>query len=314
MTVFGALRETVFGIPSAAAVGNRRGFTPEALTHFEPVANALIAGYNGTLRDPRFPAITDKVAAVDPVLRGFAYEGVGMGLAVLDTLSPGRPRLPDFVAGPGKRHVALLYIGAGLAYARMRRFPEAAVGGLDRVLGWFAVDGYGFHEAFFHWANTVERHRVPSRLSAYGAQVFDQGVGRALWFTSGTDVERVARLIAAYPADRHGDLWSGAAAACAYAGGADAGLVAALLDLAPDHRRRMAGGVAMAAFGRELAGNQAGHTDLACKVIAEHSAEETARIADLAYRAASPLSVAPAHQIWRARIDDELAVVHSEGK
>lgn len=52
--------------------------------------------------------------ASDDDVRGVAYEGVGMGLSLLDCLLPFKKRLAYFLTGPGYAHKPLLYIGAGL--------------------------------------------------------------------------------------------------------------------------------------------------------------------------------------------------------
>jgi len=48
----------------------------------------------------------------------------------------------------------------------------------------------------------------------------DQGIGRAMWFVGGTDVELVATMIDKFPDHRRADLYSGAGLAATYAGGA----------------------------------------------------------------------------------------------
>ncbi|MFI6044686.1 DUF1702 family protein [Nocardia sp. NPDC051321] len=312
MTAIGVTRRMLFGIPSAKAVFSRPGFAPEAWQRFGPVAHSLMTGYNATLEDARIPAIQRRVATIEPALQGFAYEGAGMGLAALDLVFPWRNRLAEFVAGPGASHIYPIYVGVGLAYARLRRAPEARLAQLDPVLGWVTADGYGFHEAFFHRRRYVDRHRVPTHLTEYARRLFDQGVGRALWFSSGAVVARVTLSINGFQPDRHADLWSGVGLAAAYGGGTGAAELHDLLAKAQPYAAVLARGAAIAAWGRHQAGNAAPHTDLACQIFAERSAAQAALVVEQARRNLSPLSVEPAHEIWRQRIDHELSTEPAE--
>ncbi|MER7756994.1 DUF1702 family protein [Kitasatospora sp. NPDC097643] len=311
MTAVGAVRRRLFGIPSARAVFSRPGFAPEAWERFAPVACSLMEGYHAALEDPRLPVLAARLEAVEPALKGFAYEGAGMGLAALDIVTPHRRRLDAFVAGPGAAHIYPVYVGVGLAHARMRRTPESQLAGLDPLLGWVTADGQGFHEAFFKRRRYVEQHAVPTRLSRYGRRFFDQGVGRALWFSNGAVVERVAPLIAGFPADRHADLWSGVGLAAAYGGGADEAGLRAVLAHAARYPAQLARGAATAAWGRRTAGNPTAHTDLACRVFCGLGGEEAAAVVEEAARDLPVISVEPPYEIWRGRIEDRLAVARS---
>ncbi|GAB3109602.1 DUF1702 family protein [Streptomyces calidiresistens] len=306
MTAAGRARRALFGIPSAEAVFSRPGFAPEAWQRFAPVARSLMEGYHAALEDPRTSALVQRLDAVEPELTGFAYEGAGMGLAALDAVTPWKRRLTAFVDGPGAAHVYPVYVGVGLAYARLRRTPESQLAGLDPLLGWVTADGYGFHEAFFRRRRYVERHALPTRLTPQGGRCFDQGVGRALWFSSGGVVDRVVRLITAFPAHRHADLWSGVGLASAYGGGGDEQALRSLLTHAAAHRPQLARGAATAAWGRERAGNRAAHTDLACMTYCGRDGSEAAAIVEEAAGGLPAISVLPAYEIWRRRIEDML--------
>ena len=83
MTALGKLRRRLFGIPSEQSVFSRPGFAREAWERFQPVAHSLVEGYHATLEDSRFEILAPRLDAVEPQLRGFAYEGVGLGLATV---------------------------------------------------------------------------------------------------------------------------------------------------------------------------------------------------------------------------------------
>lgn len=307
MTTVGVVRRRLFGIPSAKAVFSRPGFAPEAWERFAPVAGSLMEGYHAALEDPRLSVLAARLEAVDPPLKGFAYEGAGMGLAALDAITPWQRRLDAFVAGPGATHIYPVYVGVGLALARLKRTPESQLARLDPLLGWVTADGYGFHEAFFKRRRYVEQHAVPTRLSRYGRRFFDQGVGRALWFSSGAVVDSVARLIDGFQPDRHADLWSGVGLASAYGGGADEDALRSVLTHASAYRPQLARGAATAAWGRHAAGNRTAHTDLACRVFCGRGSEDAAAVVEEATRDLPLISVEPRYEIWRRHTEDKIA-------
>lgn len=313
MTLLGKVRRTLFGIPSEDTVFRRPGFAKDAIQRFKPVAHGLVTGYHATLEDSRFDILMARMNEVDIDLRGFAFEGVGMGLAALDCFTPWKNRVNAFAEGPGAPYIYPFYVGVGLALARMRRNPEHYLDRLDPVFNWVIVDGYGFHEGFFAYRRTIEQQAVPKKLSAYGRKVFDQGLGRAIWFSSGADADRVVRTIEAFPPARQVELWSGIGCASAYGGGADRHAIEAIASLAAPYRLQMARGAAIAAWGREQASNFAQYTDIVCEVFCGTSSVTAARIAGQALRNLPDESSEPAYETWRQRIQEQFATQAQAG-
>jgi hypothetical protein len=230
-----------------------------------------------------------------------------MALALLDLVTPwNRSRLKHLLESPaGDAHVYMLYIGAGWAIARIpwaRRNFERAITRYHPLYRWLAVDGYGFHEGFFHTRSCVSEHRLPQRLSPHAARVFDQGLGRSMWFSQGADVRRIASAIAAFPASRRADLWSGAGLAASYAGGVSRGDLESLRDQAGAYAAQLAQGAAFAAKARQRAGNPVAHTELACEVFCQMRADDAAAVTDECLQSLPNDGAEPAYQAWRAKI------------
>lgn len=309
-----ALRRALFGIAPGETSFERRGFQTDSAAireRLERVGGCFVAGYHAALAEDRPEPLASLIEAeVERDFQGFAFEGAGMALALRDALSlRRRDRLARFLAGPGDAHVYIIYVGAGWLLGRMPLSPERLLSRLpDPVMRWLALDGYGFHEGFFHWPKSVERQEVPGKVRGYARRGFDQGLGRSLWFVQGADVRRLPATIGAFPAERRPDLWSGLGLACAYAGGRTRAEVEELLRAAGSHAPQLAQGVAFAAKCRERADNMAAHTRLACEVVWGRSAEETAAVPDEALRdLPADRTDEPAYEVWRQRVQQHFS-------
>src|SRR5438132_1962699 len=225
----------------------------------------IVDAYLTAVNDLEPAALAARLDAVPEEFRCFAYEGAGMGLAMLDVFTPWkRTHWSAFLAGPGLRYSVVLYIGLGLALTRLRLDLGARLPRLDPLLAWFAVDGSGFHQGFFSPHRYLVAHDADPRLSAFGRRIFDQGVGRSLWFSVGADVDRVAATIQAFPAGRQADLWSGIGFASTYAGGRDLPDLRRLVATAGVHRTWLAQGSSIASMLRKMAGEAVEHTRRSC--------------------------------------------------
>lgn len=301
----GALREKLFGISAGEVRFARRGFAdvvPGAREHLERVGGAFVIGYNAALRHRGETALDSVLAGVDPDLHGFAHEGAGMGLAIVDLLTPWSSSEWRRFLDAHRKHVYLILIGAGWAMARLlRRTLPRFARDADPTLWPLIYDGLGFHEAFFDPRTWVREHVHP-KLDGYAARAFDQGVGRSLWFIEGASPEGITAAIESFPESRRGDLWSGAGLACAFAGGLDREGVHALLTRAAEHRRDVAQGVAFAAKARVEAGNVTPAMELACDIFWRADPAAVASIIDDELLNAIPCNDhEPRYEAWRRR-------------
>jgi len=307
----GSLRKRLFGIAVVETSFARRGFRAGhagARQRLEQIGQTFLLGYHAALEDPAPDRLAARLNAAPAELRGFAFEGAAMALMLLDQLTPWcRYRLAAFLRGPAAAHVYMVHVGAGWAFARLCWNLDRPLARLDPLLRWLAIDGYGFHAGYFYWPRYVTQQAPATRLSGYARRVFDQGLGRSLWFVEGADVERIPATIAAFAPQRHADLWSGVGLACAYAGGVDRAALEALLSAAADYQPYLAQGAAFAAKARQRAGNPVAYTELACAVLCDMSADDAARITDAALLDLPPDGALPAYEGWRQRIRAQFA-------
>jgi len=317
MAILNRLRRTVLGISVGETRVKRRGFrTTGASTasRLERIGAEFLGGYHAALEQPSCSALGLRLNADVPCeYRGFAFEGAAMALALLDHLRLTRHAFTEFLAGPGEPHAYMLHVGAGWAWARLpwvRRRPERALDSLDPLLRWLAVDGYGFHEGYFHWPASVRRHAVPAPLTGYARRAFDQGLGRSLWFVEGADPEAIGTTIETFPQPRRADLWSGVGLACAYAGGAGSASLLRLRKLAGGDAAAAAQGAAFASEARRRAGNPTEDCDLACQVLCGVPADSSADVALQEMRQLPPDGAMPAYEVWRRRIQQRFALQH----
>jgi hypothetical protein len=310
-TVAGALRDRIFTPDPREVTFERRGFqarSDEQKTNLEKVGLIFLEGFSYGMTGRTIIDMEASLETIDQPFRGFAYEGCSMALAVRDALRPGRPHwVRDFIAGPAAPHVYMAHVGVGWAMARLPAMRWRAIMPEDEVLRWLALDGYGFHQAYFHTSKYVtgqHQDRIPVwEPASYASRAIDQGIGRALWFVNGSDVRAVAATINGFAAARRGDLWSGAGLASVYAGGADAGDIKLMAELADSCRPDVAQGAAFAAKARLLAGLVTPHTEMAVRVYCAMSVEEAAAVTEEAIEVLlGPAGPVPGYELWRQRI------------
>lgn len=310
ISLLARIRLRVLKVDDEEVSMERRGFVPVdevARDKLETVARTFLVGYRLAIGIDDHEELARRLDETDLEFRGFAHEGAAMGLTVLDGLMPLRRRLRSFLSGPGYPYAWMAPIGFGWARAQMHRRPRGPLTLVEPLLDWFALDGAGFHDGFFHPEQFIDAQRKPGSLKGTAARVHDQGIGRSLWFVKGADVERIAATIEAFRGDRQADLWSGTASAATYAGGVEADALERLLELSGRHRLEVAQGAAFAIKARLMGGNPTPHTDTAAEIFCRMSTVDSARVADIALEGLSVAGHANPYEAWRNRVRELLA-------
>jgi enediyne biosynthesis protein E3 len=302
-------------IDSREAEFSRRGFQcsqPAVQAHLERVGRTFLQGYQAALREPDQRQLAAHLNEIEIEYQGFTYEGAAMAMALLDGITPWQQRFSRFAAGAGEHHIYMLHVGAGWACARLpwlRRRIESRIRRFHPVLGWLVIDGYGFHEGYFHW-NSALRPKIEA-LSQEARHVFYQGLGRSLWFVKGADASEIARTIASFAPQYHADAWSGIGIACAYAGGTNRAEMEKLSSGAAPFGAALAQGAAFAAKARLRAGNLTNHTEIVCQLFCGMSAEKAAGLCDETLNQVDIHHSCP-YQDWRELLQYRLQAVSEE--
>jgi hypothetical protein len=288
-----------------------RGFhvkNEEAKERLETIGRTFLTGYAYAAEARGAADAETELETIPAAFRGFGYEGAAMAMAVRDALPGGGRHVAELLAGRGGRHVYMAYVGVGWAMARLPRPLWGRLHLADPLLRWLALDGYGFHQAYFRTSRYVHqqyrednfRWPVPGH-QPYVSQAIDQGVGRATWFVSGADPRRVVQAFAAFSGDRWADLYAGAGLAATYAGGATAEELEWFRAAAGRHAADLALGSAFAAGARVRADLVQEHNELGTQILCGTSVREAAAVTDETRAALTGGGQEPGYAEWRRR-------------
>ena len=279
------LKKRLLTIPSEACSFERRGFAAcdvELRAHLEQIIDALLEGYHLALElDDHDRLVAQLEQNLDKHRVGFAFEGVGLYLALRDLLPGGRSdHLTSFVNQAGHRYDYVAAIGAGFALARLpwgrcmlRRYRRK----LEPTLAWCVADGYGFHQGIFHHAMFVDRCARPPRcIPEYDCAPFDSGLGRSLWWVKGAAPAEIQKTILRFPESRQPELWSGIGVACSFAGGVSQDDLWQLYERAEKCRDDFLSGIPFTACVRQKGQNPSPWTDRACALLLNMTTGEAA--------------------------------------
>ncbi|MGB9369698.1 MAG: DUF1702 family protein, partial [Xanthobacteraceae bacterium] len=179
----------LFKINPKEASFQARGFAAcvDARRRLEGIGETFLFGFNHALIEDDLEALQRAIEPIDLDRRGFAVEGAAMGAAVADALMLGGSRLASWMRYSNSAYTYLAHVGAGWALARVPWRRASILRSCDAVHGWLVFDGLGFHDVYFTSEKIFGGWR---RLKhQYAARAYDQGVGRALWFAAGADID-----------------------------------------------------------------------------------------------------------------------------
>ena len=298
----GGVIRTWLGINPSEALFSTRGFPPtSAQARLESAGMAFISGYNFGLVARDAGSILAHVQQGISSERGFIAEGAAMAAAIRTALTPWKDRLGPVLALLSDGYPHLAHVGVGWATARVPFARPWLLRRLDPRLTPLAMDGRGFHDGYFHSPEPASRRRPAGDWG----RIYDQGLGRSLWFSCGADPYRLHRAVASADPTRSDDLWAGIGLACVYAGGTDSAKVQALRRHAGPSLRWMRQGAAFAVSAHARGGGVPHESALAASTLCQTDVGSLIRIVDDAFDQV-PGPQPRTYQEWRRRVADVL--------
>jgi hypothetical protein len=275
----------------------------DAASRLERILGIALGAQALALKDPA--ALDEHLAGIDADLVGFGIEGASMGLTMLGARSKAQAKHMEALrSGRWAPFAVLMHAGAGLAHGELDAPVLDYVKSSDNVAAGFAVDGYGFHLGFIAPGRHLAGQRWPKGFKGDAGRVIDNGLARSLWFGCAGDAAAAIAGVAAFPADRHGDLWAGVGFAATYAGGLNDKGAKALRDAAGADRASLAGGSALAAHVRVQCDNVTPAVDQTVKAFTGKSAKQCDKLCAGARDKAGKKATLAAFVAWRDAVRD----------
>ncbi len=198
----------------------------------------------------------------EPEFRSIGYESASMAIALKDFQKKhGLDNWLFYARTLAQAHKAQVYVGLGWAIAKLNLSFLSVIEKIETRLYHRVVDGCGYYDGSFRQRQTVINQQLPLYLPEAAMLVYDQGIGRSLWYTSNADINKVLSNINSFPVRRHASLWRGVGIAVAYVGGCDEQTLKTLLRYAGTNRIQLAYGAALAARSRREANAVTTDTD-----------------------------------------------------
>jgi enediyne biosynthesis protein E3 len=207
-------------------------------------------------------ALIEYLENTEKEFSSIAYESASMAIALKNFEADTFPHeWLLFTNGPAAAHQAQVYVGLGWAIAKFN-FPFlTAVEKLHSKFYFRIADGCGYYDGSFKHRRMVTNQELPVYLPAAALPMYDQGIGRSIWYTEKADIHKIRSKIEIFATGRHADLWRGVGIAVAYVGGCDDADLKMLFEYASTNSFQLACGAALAARSRTMANTMTADTD-----------------------------------------------------
>lgn len=288
-----------------------RGFyekNSNIVKHLETVGTFFLDGYHSSFKAKNSEELRNNLNQLDDTYKGFSFEGASMGYALKDFFTLNNfKQVKEFIKiSPSQ--VYINHVDVGWAMARLPISIEKQLDKFDSLLRWLIVDGYGFHQAYFHTKKYVYERCPPKELkNPFAVQVFYQGVGRALWFIEGTDIIRIYSSVSKFSPKYHADLWSGVGLAVGYAGGGNADDYRSIKEFSGTYLSHLQQGICFGVSARYKAKNVIENTDFAAEIICGQSVQELYEISENAKNnVPNDLTSEQKYMFWKNEIRENI--------
>lgn len=217
------------------------------------VIESFHIGKNIALENDNYDSLIKMLNEVDSNFPSVVFEGAASGVAnaVFREKHDFQIWL-DFANKLDKAHQAQAYVGLGWALAENAILPSSIFEKIQPFRYGRVLDGYGYYHGLLRRRIFVKGAKQPENISEIELQAFDQGIGRAIWYTSKGDLSLLEKMLSAFNESRIPAIWRGIGVAALYVGELNETLSKSLLGLAKENKASFLTGAALAAMGKSL--------------------------------------------------------------
>ncbi len=266
----------------------------------EQVSRIFLAAFNAALVEDDYAALLEAVERIQLEQRFPAVEAMAAGAVVADALMFGGSRFAACMATAGAKYPVLVHVGGGIGVAQVPWRRSAVLKQCDPVHRSLVFDGMGFLDTLFRTKRILRGWRRVR--GGHPGQVYDQGVGRGLWFVLGGSVDRFVAAVRAFEESRHADLWAGLGVPLTCTD-TSTDVLSMVTDAAGPHFVHLAASAAFAAGVHSQEGPAAPHMARAVAMLAGTDAEGAVQLIRQSRErlSAEPAEV-PLYEAWRRDI------------
>jgi hypothetical protein len=167
----------------------------------------------------------------EPRYRSVAFEGASMGVALTNSIEKWK-----VYAEKTANHSTQVHIGLGWAIAECQMNLASTLSEIKPEKRVKVLDGYGYWNGLFQRRATIRTQQIPENITPEFQSGFDQGVGRAIWYITKGEVDKVVSIINHFSEDRRPNLWQGIGVASTYVGGCSDELITELKSAAGEFK------------------------------------------------------------------------------
>lgn len=248
-----------------------------ALQNTEKIKRVFLETQLFYAKHDSMPALIEYLENTEKEFCSVAYESASMAIALK---SFEKDTFPNdwllFAGGPAAAHLPQVYVGLGWAIAKSNLPFLTTIKKIDSKFYFRIADGCGYYDGSFKHRRTVTNKELPVYLPAAAMPMYDQGVGRSIWYTEKADLHKICSKIETFATARHADLWRGVGIAVAYVGGCDDADLKILFQYAATNGFQLACGAALAARSRTMANTMTNDTNRCSRLWYALTADDSA--------------------------------------
>ena len=206
--------------------------------NIETVVSTFQKGRSLSEQELVLDELISKLNQFESRYRSVAFEGASMGVALQNSMKTWRT-----YAKTSLKHATQVHIGLGWAIAEQDLDLASNLAQIEPEMRVKVLNGYGYWHGLFRRRLTIRTQSIPENITSEYQAGFDQGVGRAIWYISKGEVQKVVNIINHFSEDRRANLWQGIGVASTYVGGCTNELITELKSVAGEFKLNFEKGI-----------------------------------------------------------------------